>query len=121
MKVSMTKAKAYTLNVITGYEGALENSGDETKIKGLFDAFYNEYGFQVKRVGLQNAIREWLMGLPSVIDTEFRNSEILELVIEWGMITKSSKEETKDKALDMYWNVLAYGLIVLGNKYKAIK
>ena len=121
MKVSMTKAKSYILNAITGYEGALENSNDETKIKGLFDAFYSEYGFQVKRAGLQNATREWLKGLPSVIDVEFRNYEILELAIEWGMITERSKEETKDKALDMYWNVLAYGLIVLGNKYKATK
>ena len=121
MKVSMTKAKAYILNSITGYEGVLEDSDNETKIKGLFDAFYNEYGSQVERVGLQNAIREWLMGLPSVIDMHYYNYEISELAIEWGMITKRSKEETKDKALDMYWNVLAYGLIVLGNKYKAIK
>lgn len=121
MKASMTKAKSYILNAITGYEFSLHGEDNETKIKGLFDAFYNEYGFQVKRVGLQNAIREWLQGLPSVIDVQYYSFHILPLCIEWGMITERSKEETKDKALDMYWNVLAYGLIVLGNKYKAIK
>ncbi|QHJ84490.1 MAG: hypothetical protein [Caudoviricetes sp.] len=121
MKVSMTKAKAYILNSITGYEGVLEDSDNGTKIKELFDAFYNEYDWQVKRIGLQNAISEWLRGLPSVIDVDYYNDEILKLAIHWGMITERSKEETKDKALDMYWNVLAYGLIVLGNKYKATK
>lgn len=121
MKVSMTKVKAYILDSIHGYEYSLSGEEDLTKVRGLFEAFYSEYSFQVERIGLQNAIREWLQGLPSVIDVEHYNFHILPLCIEWGMITERSKEETKDKALDMYWNVLVYGLIVLGNKYKAIK
>lgn len=121
MKVSMTKAKSYILNAITGYDCELENSDDETKIKGLFKAFYNEYGFMVERVGLQKAINGWLQGLPSVIDIDAFDCDILEHALDWGMIKENSREATQDKALDMYWNVLAYGLIVLGNKYKAIK
>ena len=84
MKVSMTKVKAYILKIITGYEGALEDKTEAEKVQGLFDAFYSEYSFRIKQVGLQNAIRDWLQGLPSVIGIDYFESSIEALTIHWG-------------------------------------
>lgn len=118
---NQTAVKQYLLSVIYGYEESLLNSSDEEKVKGLFDVFFSEYGFRVKQVGLQNALRDWLQGLTSVVPVEFKNHEIIELLKEWNLLDEKSTEAKEDKLLDQYWDMLAYGLIVLGNKYKAIK
>ena len=118
---NQTAVKQYLSLNITGYEGNLIGKPENKRVKGLFDAFYSEYGFNVKRVGLQNAIREWLQCLPSVISVEFMNYKIIELLKQWNLLDDKSTEAKTDKLLDQYWDMLAYGLIVLGNKYKAIK
>lgn len=118
---NQTAVKQYLLSIICGYEGELLGVMDDEKIILMFDAFYKEYGFRVKQVGLQNALRDWLQGLPSVISIEFEYCEIIKLLKEWELLDNKSTEAKTDKLLDLYWDMLAYGLIVLGNKYKAIK
>jgi len=102
----------YLIDSIITYDGEVPNN----PIKYFFEVFENEAGWNVERVGLQNAVAEWLSGLPSVISIPFMNWEILELAHNMGTPTHTEKEE--DAILNNYWSFMANKLIKLNNKEK---
>lgn len=65
----------------------------------------SEYGFMVKRVGLQNAIREWLLGL--ALPVAYAYSEIEVLLRQWGILKVNSSDRAVEKELGQYWTRLS--------------
>ena len=100
----------YLIDSILTYDGEIP----ENPIKYFFEVFEKEQGWNVERVGLQNAVAEWLSGLPSVISIPFMNWEILELAHNMGTPTHSGKEE--DAILNNYWSFMAKRLIKLNKE-----
>ncbi len=100
------------------------------KIKFFFQTFESEYGWEVKRCGLQNALVSYLQGLPSTINHEFSNYEILKLLVEWEYLTQSevdnydkatvAKQAKVDEELQKYWKALAMALITVARRNKVI-
>ena len=76
-------------------------------IIGLKAAFHAECQWNIDRVGEQEALTDWLRGLPSAINIEFTNYEILKLAHKWGSIPENATEKQEDKILDNYWNFMA--------------
>lgn len=109
------KAKRYIIDAInaSGYHKELQT--DVEKIKFLRDTFVGEYGWAVKRYGVQGAIKEWLQGLPSCIDIAFTNYDILELAREWGSLPEDATEKQENKILNNYWDYMANKINVLFN------
>lgn len=84
------------------------NKGEESDRflwQHVADRVNSEYGHMVKRVGLQNAIREWLLGL--ALPTEHTYSEIEKLLRQWGILKDGSSDRAIEKESDQYWTRLA--------------
>ena len=71
----------------------------------LFERFYSEYGLEVKRVGKQTALANWLQGL--AINIAYCDEDIVDLAIEMGSIEPNPSERMKDKIAGGYWNFMA--------------
>ena len=74
--------------------------------------FESECGWNVKRVGKVNAVRDWLQGL--ALDVPYNNHEILENAKNAGIFYGEGREGAEDEFLGMYWRRLALACIRLG-------
>ena len=92
----------------------------EEKISFLKSRFFSEYGHNIKRQGEQKALIGWLQGL--VLDVEFCNVQIIELMDSWGLVKHNAKgditEKSYDKALDEYWTRLSMAILMLFKELK---
>jgi hypothetical protein len=84
------------------------------KLAFLHDTFKKENGFMIPRVGYQTALCGWLQGLPSVINIEFMNHNILILGEKFGMVLNTEKK--KDDFLNSWFNRCAFHLVRLMEK-----
>ena len=113
--------QAYILSVVEsdGFENCEycnDCSTDELKIQFLKARFYSEYGYYVSRLGLQNAVREWLLGLALNID--FSYYDIEKRLQLWGILEGKYSEKKLEKELDLYWDRLACNIVKMFNKVK---
>lgn len=99
--------KLYILNAIDPDYCEAEEGNYQSLIDGLKKAFHAEYGFMIDRVGEQNAFAEWLQGLPSAINIDFQNYDILQLAVKWGSIPENATERAEDKILENWWRFIA--------------
>jgi hypothetical protein len=100
--------KAYILDHIdaTDYDGP-EPTTDAEKVRFLYTTFVAEYGWNLPRLGLVNALAEYFAGLPSCCTIAFANVEILELAKEWGSLPAEPTERQEQAILDNWWNFAA--------------
>ncbi len=122
--IHIAAVRDYVVSVID-HEGSTFD-----KIKFFFETFESEYGYEVKRIGLQKALRSYLQGLPSTINHEFSNYEILKLLVDWGYLSQSevdnydhatvAKQAKVDNVLNNYWKALAMALITVARRSKVI-
>ena len=96
---------AYILECLSDEDHGLDNPTDAQLWAYVNNRFMSEYGFMAKRVGLQNAIREWLMGLAISCDYTYYNIE--QRLKAWGVLSGNESENKLDKELDLYWSRLA--------------
>ena len=126
-KATETRAtiQAYILSVVesSDFEDCSYFTKCETreeKISFLKGRFFSEYGWNIKQVGEQRALINWLQGL--ALDVEFYNVQIIELMDSWGLVKHTAKgdisEKSYDKALAEYWNRLSMAILML---FKEIK
>jgi hypothetical protein len=66
---------------------------------------------------IADRMADWFMGLPAVINIEFRNYQILQLLEEWGVIAPDANEKTKDKYLSGWFRFIANQFIIHVCKY----
>ena len=100
----------YLMSVIDGSDYDAVTETEQQKKDFIKETFWSEYGFQVKRIGLQKACQDYLRGLPSSCSVEYWNDEIIKMLKSWGIIKDSMREETQYKKVDEYWERLGYEL-----------
>jgi hypothetical protein len=112
---------AYILNAIDGEGYGKELSTDKEKLEFVADCFINEYCFKdnlIRYGSYQNVFSEWLMGLPSCINIEFRNYQIIQLAKQWGSIPANATGKQEDKIISNWFNFIAAKTFQLMNKHK---
>jgi hypothetical protein len=107
--------KSYVLSVLADHDHNLENPTDDQLFAYAKDRFFSEYGWQVKRIGLQPAIREWLLGL--ALNIEYTYYDIGLLLQSWGILKGTETEGQREKALGQYWDRVA---VVLASEFEKV-
>ena len=108
----------YILSCIDADGYDVQPETDAEKLQFLSDTFHAEYGWMIDRVGPVAAFSEWLKGLPSSVNIEFTNWDILRLAREWGSLPENATERQEQKILDNYWNLIANKTFQLFRKYE---
>lgn len=102
-QIIQKQVREYLMSVIDGSDYGVVTETEQQKKDFIKETFWSEYGFNVKRVGLQKACQDYLMGLPSSCSVEYWNDEIIKMLKSWGVIKESMREETQHKKVDKYW------------------
>ena len=97
--------KKYILDCVQLDNEEKELKTDQEKINYIFDRFNSEYGWNIERVGKNQAMIEWLQGL--ALDIEYWNDNIVPLAIKLGSIDENPSEKLKARVIDNYWSFMA--------------
>ena len=106
--------RQYVLSVLADEDHESDSPTEQQLFAYAKDRFFAEYGWQVKRLGLQPTIREWLLGL--ALNVEYTYYGIGLLLQSWGILKGTETDTQRDKALDQYWDRLAMALFTEFNK-----
>lgn len=111
------KLRDYLVESITneGYSDTPLKSYQE-KISFVAKTFNAEYGYNVNRVGHQQACEDWIRGLPSVLDIVCYDFDICNLAIEWGCMFSDAPDARREKVADKYWKIMGLKLSLLIQK-----
>lgn len=102
---------------LSGYEIDLPPKTTRQKLLVLHGIFLSEYGYNLnKNKSDFFVMKDYLQGLPSTINIEFMNFEILKLLQAWGVADGTENDDQQDKLIDQYWNEIAKKLNSLFNK-----
>lgn len=107
----------YILNVIDGsaYDVELNNSHD--KLVFVFETFKSEYvhknNIHILQRDPARLFAEWIAGLPSVINIEYRNHAILDIGYLFGLLEATATEEQEDEFLNTWFYRVAREFIEL--------
>jgi hypothetical protein len=93
---------------------------DQEKLQFVLNTFRSEYNHEIKRVGEFRAFSEWLSGLPSVLDIDFQNYNILQLAKKWNSIPENATEKQEYKILSNWWKFIAMRFFTLCRRNKAV-
>lgn len=100
--------KDYILSAIDtdGYDTTAET--EEQKLQFLANTFKKEYSHQVSHYknSIQKTFVNWLMGLPSSFNIEYKNHAILELSYLFGWIKPNATEEEEDNMINDWFNAI---------------
>ena len=120
MKLHHTKYKEnyknYILSTIQTDNDGKELDNNQDKIDYLFNRFYSEYDWSIKRNGKLKAMIDWLQGL--ALDIEYYNHDILELAKVMGSVSDNLTEKQEDRILLNYWNFMANIILSMEKDYK---
>ena len=121
MKLHHTKYKQNYKNYILDCI-ELDNNGnvlktEQDKINYLFDRFYSEYSWNIKRLGKYKSMSEWLSGL--ALDIPFYYEDIIKLAVEMGSLDANASDKLKEKVQNNYFDFMAN--IILGFEPKQLK
>ena len=97
--------KKYILECVELDNDEKELKTDQEKVKYIFDRFYSEFDWNVKRIGKQKAMTEWLQGL--ALNIEYWNDNIVPLAIKMGSIDENPSEKLQAKVIENYWSFMA--------------
>ena len=61
---------------------------------------------------------DWLSGLPSSCNIEFRNHAIIELAVKWKRLPKNASETRLDNYLNKWFRFMAMRILSLWHVYK---
>jgi hypothetical protein len=87
-----------------------------SRLRFLHETFYLEYGWNVERQGQFKALKEWLQGLPSVLNIAFCNYEIVDLYKKWRNVEELTPAQ-EDDAINNYWDSMAMRIASLWKQY----
>lgn len=85
----------------------------EQKWEFLSETICSEYGFNMKDRGYtdQRCVKEWLLGLPSVLTVDFSYYDISQRLYKWGFLKETNSENKHDKEHDLYWINLSAAIV----------
>jgi len=100
----------YILECINGESYNVDLKTDVDKLKFLAQCFNSEYNCKANLryyKSFQNMFANWLMGLPSSFNVEFRNYYILEIAVKWESLPTNYTEKQADKIIDTWFQFIA--------------
>ena len=110
--------KRYILDSIENCDSDIAMS-DSDKLHFLQERFNSEYGHEIERHGQQQALINYIMGLPSHFNIEYRYEAILELAIKWSSIPEDATERQEQKILDNWLNLISAKTLQLFRKFNS--
>ena len=117
MKIHHTQYKknyrAYILNCLD----VPDSMADQDKIDYIFDRFQSEQGYNVARIGKQNAIAEWLQGL--ALPIPYYYDEIVDLAVEMGAIDPNPSDRIRELVCARYWDFMANVILSFDSERKS--
>lgn len=95
----------------------MEHDSDAEELKARFEAEHFD-GYYIRRFNGDRvkAMADWLAGLPSGVDIDFCNDDILNRLREFGIIDEKTKEDTKDRYIEEWFELLARFYVELAYK-----
>ena len=114
---------AYILECIDGEGYDVELNTDVEKLQFLANCFNSEYNFKANLLyygSYQNMFANWLMGLPSSFNVEYRNYFILEIAVKWESLPTNYTEKQGDKIIENWFQFIAYKTEQLCRKNKIV-
>lgn len=114
--------ESYLLSVISseGYENCPYYTACETpeqKAAFSFAVFKAEYSWAIEQKGIHRALSDWLSGLPSSVNVEYRNHLIIALAESWGQLSPNDRQSKIDGYLNRWFSMMAMRLIGLWRKH----
>ena len=95
------------------FEGTIKE-----KLEFLADTFFVEkVKFDKSKNSYQNLLKDFFQGVPSSINIDYLNDEILKIAVSWGSIPENATEKQKEKITQNWYNFLAIKTMQLFNKY----
>jgi hypothetical protein len=117
-KEFLAHVNAYILDCIDSEAYEVETTTDLEKLQFLADTFKNEYSHGIKYYSsAQEAMRQYIMGLPSVFNVAWENYRILEIAQRWGSLGADATEKEQDKILANWFNLIAAKTLQLMAKH----
>lgn len=112
------KLKKYILESVDGqpYDESPESAAE--KMAFVEKIFNLEKGHEIIRIGKVRAVTNWIGGLPSAIDIEYRSHKILELGINFGMLSKNASDKRQDDFINDWFRMVGYNLLNMIESYK---
>lgn len=109
---------SYILSCIDGENYGIELKTDKEKIDFVLNTFKSEYSHQMKYHGsnIREAFAQYLAGLPSCINIEFRNYDIIQLAKNWGSIPQNANENQEDRIIINWFRFIADNFFRLEKK-----
>jgi hypothetical protein len=109
---------SYILSCIDGENYGVELKTDKEKIDFVLNTFKSEYSYQIKYYGsnIRESFAQYLAGLPSCINIEFRNYEIIQLAKNWGSIPQNANENQEDRIIINWFRFIADNFFRLEKK-----
>lgn len=115
------KVKLFILDNIDSDNYEVSTTTPAEKMAFLKATFMSEYGWRVTQVGRQEALIDYLQGLPSSVSLPFYYHDIIELAIKWGSLSQAPTDKQADKITDNYWNFMAAKICQLFDGYRVPK
>jgi hypothetical protein len=99
--------RAFILNLVDqdAQEDEIKLIDDKAKIRFLFDRFYSERSYDIKRKGKRQAMIDWLSGL--ALSLPCYNGEVIDLAIAMGSIDENPSDQLIDRVLANYFQFMA--------------
>ena len=108
----------YILNSIDGEGYGVTLITPEDKLKFVLDTFRSEYMWSIERYGEYAAFKEWLQGLPSSINIDYTNYEILRLAHDWESIPANATSSQEQRIIENWFNFIMVKFFQLCKRYK---
>ena len=109
MKLHHTKYKEnykqYILSTIETDNNNQPITTEREKINYIFNRFHSEYDWNIKRIGKQKALAEWLSGL--ALDLPYYYQDIVELAVDMGSIEPNPSDKVIEQVEQGYWDFMA--------------
>ena len=109
MKLHHTKYKEnykqYILSTIETDNNNQPITTEREKINYIFNRFHSEYDWNIKRIGKQKALAEWLSGL--ALNLPYYYQDIVELAVDMGSIEPNPTDKVIERVEQGYWDFMA--------------
>lgn len=113
--------KRFILDNIDASGYGVKATNTTAKIVFLKDTFNAEYRWHVERLGLSNAVKEWLSGLPSCLYIPFTYCDIEQFGRDTGSIQKHFNQTKIDNYVENYFGMMADKICQLWRGYRVPK
>lgn len=123
-KPDIKRVNDYIINAIDsdGYDNNQPNT-KEGKLTFLYSTFKDEYAHEIKRLGEQAAMAQWIQGLPSSFNIDYQYCRIIEIAKDFGSIpdglSGKALQVIEDKICNGWFNWIAAKTISLIRKNAA--